>query len=100
MSTDWITCPRCNEIDGDVALCDAHRTFGKHPTLTLEDLPTEGTRIGVGTPGGKWHIANGNPPRALCNYSVTLTGQTEVRDTTTMTRDDLCLRCFNRGWAS
>ncbi len=44
MNTDWINCTRCDEVDGDIVLCAAHTTFGKNPTLTVEDLPTTLTK--------------------------------------------------------
>ena len=53
-------------------------------------------KVGIATPGGKWHYAYGNPPQAICRYGLSLAGQTEVRDTANMARTELCLRCFNR----
>ena len=53
------------------------------------------TRIGNATPEGKYHIAVGNPPHAVCNWRFVLTGQTETRDDIhTMPRSALCLRCW------
>ena len=53
------------------------------------------TRIGTATPGGKYHIAVGNPPHAICNWNFRLSGQTETRDdVASMPRSALCLRCW------
>lgn len=51
-------------------------------------------RIGNATPGGKYHLAYGNPPTAICRWGLTLTGQTEYRDVAAMPRQALCLRCW------
>jgi len=48
--TNWITCPNCQEIDGDIILCSHHRI----PTITIPYR--NGMTLPTGTTYGRSHI--------------------------------------------
>lgn len=83
--------------DDDVIACDACgvRTYNDAAQDRCPQAPKRGTRIGIATPGGKYHIAVGTPPHAICDWRRNLSGQTEIReDVASMPRSALCLRCW------